>query len=101
MCRCDGLERGVDHTVICPKCGYAKSFVIDTRTMGVGRKRRYECENCHKRFSTFENVIKGKRPFVETNLYNRREVHENCTVEILTNSVTGEISVGWWNNEQH
>lgn len=24
------------------------------------------------------------------------EVHENCTVQILRNSRTGETSIGWW-----
>ena len=28
-------------------------------------------------------------------VYDRRETIENCTVEILTNSKTGEVSVGW------
>ena len=27
------------------------------------------------------------------------EIHENCTVQILRNSVTGAESVGWWKNE--
>lgn len=35
-------------------------------------------------------------PIVETNMYDKREVHENCTVEILTNTKTGETSIGWW-----
>lgn len=35
---------------------------------------------------------------VETNLFDSEEVHENCTVQILHNSVTGETSVGWWEN---
>ena len=35
---------------------------------------------------------------METNLFDGEEIHENCTVQILTNSVTGETSVGWWEN---
>lgn len=35
----------------------------------------------------------------ETNLYDVEEIHENCTVQILRNSLTGEESVGWWENE--
>lgn len=27
------------------------------------------------------------------------EIHENCTVQIWKNSVTGEVSIGWWENE--
>ena len=35
---------------------------------------------------------------IETNLFDEVEVHSNCTVQILRNSVTGEQSVGWWEN---
>lgn len=36
----------------------------------------------------------------ETNIayYDKVETHENCTVQILTNRQTGEVSVGWWEN---
>ena len=37
---------------------------------------------------------------IEINIYDREEIHENCTVQVLTNSVTGEVSVGWWDNEK-
>ena len=29
-------------------------------------------------------------------VYNEEEIHENCTVQIWRNTVTGETSVGWW-----
>lgn len=35
---------------------------------------------------------------LETNMFDEVEIHENCTVQILKNSVTGEISIGWWEN---
>lgn len=35
---------------------------------------------------------------VKTNLYNQEEIHRNCTVQIRSNSVTGESSIGWWEN---
>ena len=34
-----------------------------------------------------------------TNVFDEVEIHPNCTVQILRNSVTGEESVGWWVNE--
>lgn len=37
----------------------------------------------------FKNVTK-------LNMYDKCEVIEGCTVEILTNTLTGETSVGWW-----
>ena len=30
--------------------------------------------------------------------YDREEIIENCTVQLLINSVTGNVSVGWWRN---
>ena len=36
---------------------------------------------------------------VDLSLYDVEEIHENCTVQVWRNSVTGEVSVGWWENE--
>lgn len=39
------------------------------------------------------------RPIVQSvGIYDEEEIHENCTVQIWKNSVTGECSVGWWEN---
>lgn len=35
---------------------------------------------------------------IEPNIYDIEEIYPNCTVQVLRNSVTGEISVGWWPN---
>lgn len=32
----------------------------------------------------------------EVAVYDKEETFTNCTVQILTNTVTGEVSVGWW-----
>ena len=36
---------------------------------------------------------------IDTTLFDEEEIHPNCTVQIWRNSVTGEVSVGWWENE--
>ena len=33
---------------------------------------------------------------VETNIFDEEEIHHNCTVQVWRNSVTGEVSIGWW-----
>ena len=33
---------------------------------------------------------------LEPALYDREEIIRGCTVQVLSNSVTGEVSVGWW-----
>lgn len=32
-------------------------------------------------------------------IFDEEEIHENCTVQVLRNSATGEVSIGWWPNE--
>jgi len=32
-------------------------------------------------------------------IFDQVETYTNCTVQVLTNSITGEVSVGWWQNE--
>ena len=36
---------------------------------------------------------------VETNVFDQREIHTNCTVEIWSSSATGEVSIGWYENK--
>ena len=38
----------------CPKCGSEQIGYIDSRTGTRKRRRRYFCENCASRFSTYE-----------------------------------------------
>ena len=44
----------------CPKCGYNKSEVIDSRPSeeGASIRRRRECRSCQNRFTTYETVEK-------------------------------------------
>lgn len=41
----------------------------------------------------------GKIIAIATGLFDQEEIFENCTVQVLTNTVTGEVSVGWWKND--
>ena len=42
----------------CPFCGYDDSKVLDTRPTDEGNtiRRRRECLNCQKRFTTYEKI---------------------------------------------
>ena len=40
----------------CPFCGSGSSRVIDTRSAEGGIRRRRECEDCERRFTTYERV---------------------------------------------
>ena len=37
---------------------------------------------------------------VKTSLYDQEEIHKDCSVQILRNSVTGEVSIGWQENNE-
>lgn len=41
------------------------------------------------------NIIK-----VETNIFDKRTIITHCIVEVLENTVTREISVGWYRTEE-
>ena len=43
-----------------------------------------------------EAVAAWNTRYKETAVYDREETVEGCTVQILTNTETGETSVGWW-----
>ncbi len=43
--------------MICPYCGHAESYVVDTRDTGRAIRRRRECRKCGKRFTTYEQVV--------------------------------------------
>lgn len=40
----------------CPFCGYEDTKVIDSRPAEGKKRRRRECTNCSKRFTTYESV---------------------------------------------
>ncbi len=44
--------------MVCPFCNHAETKVVDSRETQEGRaiRRRRECEKCHARFSTYEEV---------------------------------------------
>lgn len=53
----------------CPHCKSDQVFVIDSRHVEDGRRRRYECYDCHGRFTTYESTkapppkkVKPKKP---------------------------------------
>lgn len=32
-------------------------------------------------------------------IFDQVETYTNCTVQVLTNSITGAVSIGWWQND--
>ena len=75
--------------------------------------RRHDCGDClftnsgfvgDKRYvwcklQTYEPEGYDEIPIVETNMYDKKTVVKNATVEILENTKTGETSIGWYENK--
>ena len=40
-----------------------------------------------------------ERSTIKSSFYDKEEYYSNCTVHILSNSITGETSIGWWDND--
>jgi hypothetical protein len=53
---------------------------------------RQVCPTCEEAHGTITKI--------ETCFYDKEEIFENCTVQVLTNTATGEVSIGWWKNER-
>lgn len=47
-------------------------------------------------FMDLQNSPETPVKIVGTNLYDKEEIFHNCAVQVLTNSVTGQQSIGWW-----
>ena len=58
------------------------------------------CANCGAeiQYVVYPGGVVHEKDETARRLYDEIERHENCTVEILRDSKTGEESVGWWEN---
>ena len=45
-------------------------------------------------------IINPEQVRVECNIYDQEHIYRDCTVQILENTRTGAISVGWWQNDK-
>lgn len=70
----------------CPSCGYADSRVIDSRGAHEGEaiRRRRECEECGRRFTTYERIEERPPVVVKKNgnrvPYEREKVMDSITI---------------------
>ena len=65
----------------CPYCGKDNTRVIDSRPADEGDsiRRRRECDECHKRFTTYEKV--ETIPMIVIKKDNNRETYDRAKVE--------------------
>ena len=63
------------------------------------------CRDCRqgRELTCWEPDVPKAAPemqMVESNIFNIEEIHTDCTVQILRNSVTGEQSFAWYPNDR-
>lgn len=56
-------------------------------------------ENAVKTWNTRLFVNKASTEKTQAHIFDRCEIYKNCTVEVLKNSFTGDVSYGWWRND--
>lgn len=49
---------------------------------------REKCDRCP--------ALAAHEQQTEIGVYDTEEIHHGCTVQIWSNSMTGDVSVGWW-----
>lgn len=85
--------------------GYAVKLIQDSLV-----KARYLKNDGWSQIVNFDYTwaVDKNRPRIEVeieeattvNMYDIEELYPDCTVQILRNSLTGDVSVGWWINEK-
>lgn len=82
----------------CPFCG-GEAEVLYLRNVGYFPRCK-ECRVALRLEETEEDAVRKWNTRTETIIYDKEETIEGCTVQILTNSETGDVSVGWWREEK-
>lgn len=91
----------------CPFCGSDAEYIYEC-----GRSY-IQCtnHNCHingpvvyesDKYASKDEAIRrwdNRVKKLECRVFDIEEIHPNCTVQVLKNSVTNEVSVGWWEND--
>lgn len=83
----------------CPKCRTTYTItktVINFQNLPVDEdvEAKY-CPICGWTDEPTEGIVS-----ITTNLYDEVERYSHCIVEVLTNSITGETSVGWYKTDE-
>ena len=80
----------------CPSCGYAESKVVDSRPSedGASIRRRRECLDCGRRFTTYERL--GDNPLVivksdgASEAYNREKLFRGVLIACAKRPISSE-----------
>lgn len=60
----------------------------------------FDNEYCPYVLEALKRVETKPKIKVDVNIYDKEEIHRNCTVQIWENTATGKISIGWYKNKE-
>ena len=76
----------------CPYCGSGESHIINTRPTYGGRRRRYKCDSCDGRFSSFEMVVEEGNNRETKESIQRRMIISSLTISDLLNGIADRFA---------
>lgn len=80
-------------------CGHGCPFSVNGGTCDLHALRSAAAsaiDDLDERLQDYRTAVRR----VSTPLFDREDVYPDCTVQVLTNTATGETSVGWWENKR-
>lgn len=87
-----------------PPCQWSRGDTDFSEVMTTGDDGEWCEEHCTDEYTAcwyrfFDLMWQAAHDSVDMRIFNVEEIHENCTVQIWRNTVTGEQSFGWWPSE--
>ena len=75
------------------------SIISQIRRMSIDKQYKIQLVAMLSALQTRYELDTKREEKVDLSLYDVEETHYNCTVQIWKNSATGDVSIGWWENE--
>lgn len=70
---------------------------LKRRISVVEENKCYLAEKTHgDEIDALKLAVRALEEQTEVNIYDHEETYHGCTVQVLTNTVTGQTSIGWW-----
>lgn len=93
-----GSCRAYHGAIYCKKCNAYGARVLSETIKNVYPMPDVDFDELERRAVEAWNRRTPEIVKIETNIYDKEEIYHDCTVQVLTNTATGETSVGWWKN---
>lgn len=107
-------------SLVCPLCGKEVNLTVSP-VFGTFYIAKVGCSKCNiiltRMFQqTEETIVKDavselaelwdgmpgrEREIIDVSMYDKEETYTNCTVQVLENTLTGDISVAWFRNPEN